>query len=809
VKIFLSANELFAIRGERMKQLRVLTIALSLALGTFGCGDDEPAIDPPGADGGMNGADGKDGADGQPGERGAMGEQGEPGSAGPAGQDGKNGAPGAPGATGAQGQQGPRGFTGTEGRHDLSAYVVEGGQGRTITTRGGKGTNGNGGDGDYIEMYNYNGNSNIEVRTAGSPNTMFTAPTYPPSLGDNPKTISSDTTFTLGGSLTATTLVAGNTSMLGDDGMNPATGLHVAANTTLTIAVNWDRNNTDSDNNTATGTLEQAHLIFAQGVLLEGRIAVVHRDLTTQGDAMSPHTGDVWIEAGQFVSRTGSSINTSGADAASGSNGGNAGELNLQMHGSGTIILGGAVDTTGGDGDNGGTGGYVSLTGGGSIYMLGTIDTSGGVGNAANGGSAGDLNSDVSQGHYISAATVRTRGGNGATSGGDGGSVDFYSDNNGAVVVTPAVTVDTSGGNATSDGSGGDAGYIDVYAYSGTIRVAGTLRAHGGNGAGTGSGGDGDSIYFETNYNDYPNRNHAGGYGMYIGANMDASGGDGANGGDSGYVSLYDYGSYNTGVAQLGVDPVMLLGYASFDASGGDGTVGGGRGGDTCYIETYNSASDGNGDTWSAGSIVNEVPWRSNGGKGGSGTGGDAGDIYFDTDSSYSYPETPNLTNTGALSAAGGDGTDGGSGAEIYLYAYGTLNNTGALNSAGGKGTNQGGGGGYIELSGDYEFINKANVTSRGGDGGTGNAGDSNEIWMASRFLSHTGAIDASGGASVDGAGGDGSDIEIRSSERPSTLSGSVASAGGDSTNGADGQQGDVVIDGLQVGLSAAGSITL
>ncbi len=789
-----------------MKRCKVLTVALSFALGAFGCGDDEPAMGPAGEDG-MDGEDGTDGTNGQDGARGPSGERGE---AGPAGPSGRDGAQGAPGAQGPQGAQGPRGFTGTEGRHDLSDYVVEGGEGgRTIVTRGGKGTTGNGGDGDYIEIYNYNGNSGVEVRTSGTPNTTFAAPSYPPQLGANPKTISSNATFTLAGSLTPNTMVAGNASILGDDGTNPATGLHVESDATLTIVVNWDRNNADSDGLVATGTLEQAHLSFSEGVLLEGRIEVAHRDQTTQGDGMSADTGDLWLEASQFVSRTGSGIDTSGDDANSGSNGGNAGEVNLQMNGSGTTILAASVDATGGDGDNGGTGGYLLLSGGGSAYLLGSIDTSGGAGKAGVGGTAGGLESEYAGGHYVSAADVRARGGDGTTGGGDGGSITIETEDTGAVVITSAVTIDSSGGHALTEGVGGEAESIEIYAYSGTIRVAGTLRTRGGNGAGAGDGGSGDSIYFETSESDYPSNNYSGGYGMYIGANMDASGGDGANGGAAGYVSLYNYGASDTGVAQLGVDPVLLLGYASFDASGGEGTVDGGAGGATCYIETYDQASDGNGDNWSAGSIVNEVAWRSNGGKGGSGEGGDAGSMYFDTDSNFSYPETPNVTNTADLSAAGGDGTDGGDGAEIHLYAYGTLNNSGAINVAGGDGTDTGGTGGYVELSGDYEVVNEADVTSRGGDGGTGAGGGSDGVWMSSRFMSHAGAIDASGGASVDGTGGNGSEVGIRSTERPSTLSGSVASAGGNSSNGTDGVQGDVFVDGLQVGLSAEGSITL
>jgi hypothetical protein len=701
---------------------------------------------------------------------------------------------------------------GLAGRQDLSDYVITGGEGRTILTRGGKGTILSGGDGNYVELYNYNGNSDVRVLKSGTPNTAFKAPTYAPYLGKNPKTISADTIFTVAVTPTPNRVLAGNASILGDDDTNTASGLHVAAGVTLTIEVNWDSDNADDASNPSTGTFEQANLYFDDGVLLEGKIVVKHRDLTAQRDGLSPHTGDLLLQASQFVSRVGSTIDTSGDDA----NGGNAGEVTLKTHSyeAGTIILAASIDATGGDGDNGGTGGYVSLwTSYGTIYILGSIDSSGGNGAAGNGGNAGDLQlhpyGNYSGGTYVSAATVRARGGDGTTLGGDGGDILIDGQYNGAVVVTPAVTLDSSGGHALVNGPGGQAGSIETYADSGTLRIAGALHARGGNGFGGGNGGNGASIYFETRSSGTPSNGYSGGYGMYIGANMDASGGDGATGGDAGYVSLHDHGGADNGEAQLGTDPLLMLGYASFDASGGDGTVGGGYGGNTCYIEAQAEASDQNGNTLSSGSIVNEVAWRSDGGKGGTGTGGGAGQLSFETASSYSYPQTPNLTNTGKLSLIGGDGADGGYGGYVYLYAYGTLTNSAAISTVGGNGTVSGGGAGSLDLAGDYALINKADLTARGGDGVSSSGGSASSITLVSRFMTHAGKLDASGGASEDNVGGNGSSVEIRSTERPSTLSGSIAAAGGTSTNDNDGAPGEVFIDALQVSLSNVGSIDL
>src|SRR5574341_56160 len=95
----------------------------------------------------------------------------------------------------------------------------------TIKALGGAGSAGSGGAGGAVTITGQGGGK-VEVLTHGEVDASFSYAVSPPELGGNPKTVSSDATLT----------VDPFGRLLGDDGVSPATGLHVAASATLTVA---------------------------------------------------------------------------------------------------------------------------------------------------------------------------------------------------------------------------------------------------------------------------------------------------------------------------------------------------------------------------------------------------------------------------------------------------------------------------------------------------------------------------------------------------------------------------------------------
>ena len=373
----------------------------------------------------------------------------------------------------------------------------------------------------------------------------------------------------------------------------------------------------------------------------------------------------------------------------------------------------GAVDGSGGDGDNGGNGGYLSISnsGIGEVKNAGNVNLNGGHGLVDGGGDGGDLRMSAYGGDLLNSGDLSSVGGdtNGLIQGGgDGGEMNF-------------------------DGAEG-AGFTG----NGDVEVSGHLNASGGNaaapaGAGTGGGGDGGSIYlnlFDFD-NDSDRRVALLGY-----VSIDANAGDGANGGDaqSRYFSGGSgeiVGGYRVesefGPAQNDV-PVNVRGGNSIATDLVMGS--GGRGGDTTIASYDESSIDADDDEAIVPMATNTAAFGLSGGVGVAGAGdgfggGDGGEFLMDSHHGSS--------NSGAVNASGAAGGDsGGDGGEFVIWSFAESKNTGEASVNGADGATSGGDGGNVEIFGATSVnsvsisVNGANATEAdlltydtfGGDGG-------------------------------------------------------------------------------------------
>lgn len=380
----------------------------------------------------------------------------------------------------------------------------------------------------------------------------------------------------------------------------------------------------------------------------------------------------------------------------------------------------GAVDGSGGDGDNGGNGGYLSISnsGIGEVKNAGNVNLNGGHGLVDGGGRGGNLRMSAYGGDLLNSGDLSSVGGdtNGLIQGGgDGGEMNF-------------------------DGAEG-AGFTG----NGDVEVSGHLNASGGNaaapaGAGTGSGGDSGSIYlnlFDPD-NESDRRVALLGY-----VSIDANGGDGANGGSAQSRTWVPWGGeFGGGSIAGGTRVESEFGPAQNEAPvnvrGGNSIAtdlemgwGGGAGGVT--IATYDETSiDADADEDAiAPTATNTAAVDLSGGVGFAGTGdgfggGDGGEFIMDSHHGSN--------NSGALNASGAAGGDsGGDGGEAIISSVsGESKNTGEIAINGADGAIWGGDGGNVEIFGATSAnnvnisVNGANATEAdlviwdtfGGDGG-------------------------------------------------------------------------------------------
>src|SRR5579883_1989330 len=334
-------------------------------------------------------------------------------------------------ACGSGGSGGAGGGGAAGGMPAIPDFVVSGAGGRTLTSKGGAGTTAAGGSGGSLSISGISGSDLMLLGGAKTVDTTFSVKAIHPYLGANPLV------FTTPGPATLTPPLVGS-SLLGQDGLTPATGLHVGPGVTLTIATN------SPNAGNRTGIV----MTFAHGVLIEGTIVTARQDLATPGDAASLSAASLSITAGENVVFTSvGSIDTRGSAGTSGTpNGGNGGAVFFDGGADG--VYQGTIQTNGGDGfassGTGGTGGAISLISGSFLFSTGSLTASGGASPASTGGTAGAVALVGSANNGAPAETaacfvssiVTAKGGPGATGGGAGpsGTTSFVTGTFGVIV---------------------------------------------------------------------------------------------------------------------------------------------------------------------------------------------------------------------------------------------------------------------------------------------------------------------------------------------------------------------------------------
>jgi hypothetical protein len=544
---------------------------------------------------------------------------------------------------------------------------------------GGRGRTGAGGSGGELWAYSYGGD--VAVRTGGALPALPSYTYVAPALGDNPLTVSSSTTLTVGGAL------------VGDDGVNPATGLWVKRGVTLELVPG-------EGSSTVWFTL-------SAGLLVDGTLRLAATPGTLDSASLE-------ISAASGAISSSGRIDASGLDGDAETDGGDAGYVDLEIQGD--FYNRGTIVTRGGKGANGGSGSSLDVTvASGWVVNTGVADSSGGQGLAGVGGSAGGTEiwgrwSEGGTGSAYNSGELVARGGDGSTGGGNGGWVYFSGCQHGWTVSTGVL--DGSGGDATVDGPGGAANGIDVEASGDQVFVKGMLRARGGNGAGAGAGGDGESAGVSSN-EAWSGTNER--LGVWLAATVDVSGGDGATGGGAGELEVMDDGMGDTA-------GVHLLGYATLSARGGDGATAGGAGG-SLELYSYRYWGEVPEGTPLIGSVTNEAVLDVRGGVGADGAGGSGGyaGVHTEYDGGGIEALDRSVASKGKILAGGGDGTtEGGWGGYVYLYDHFLLESVAPIDVSGGDGgTGAGGGGGTVEASGELVVKVTGDIDASGGAGAT------------------------------------------------------------------------------------------
>ncbi|MDH3591456.1 MAG: hypothetical protein OER88_06235, partial [Planctomycetota bacterium] len=550
---------------------------------------------------------------------------------------------------------------------EYAFFSEAGGQNLTMVSRGGEGLTGDGGGGGvfYVNAYS---SGDILVVPYGTINTDYEVPDVRPELGFNPRTITVSETIQP---------EPGGNEILGDDGVNTATGLWVQAGVTLTLMPNNDSN--------AQGRYSRAHMAFEDGVIVEGAIFLGPGDSKVFGDGLGNYTASLLIQADNFWMGTAGVIETHGESVAAG-RGADAGDVHLDINGN--VVSYGRVVAYGGDGvTGGGQGGDVEFESSWyGVYNLGAIDTNGGsaTGAGAMGEWAGDIEMYAHYGALVNKGTLTAVGGDGPAGGDWGGDVTLE-----IGMLVNAARIDTRGGHATVAGPGGLGGDIYLESCSGTMRVTGDLDSRGGNGLGVeGNGGHGGNITFYLQDCDYIYGEYVAG-GMFVGANLDASGGSGAAGGWGGELN---FEPDQDEIWKPGLQPTIICGYTVIDVRGGDGAMDGGDASD--YNQIYNDGAYDENDTEYLFDIHMQVDVLARGGNGLSGRGGRGGSFEINQDDYVYNPMYDRVVRTTAnFDLRGGNGTTrGGRGGEFMVFDHYMCVNEGDIDTSGGRGGSDYGG---------------------------------------------------------------------------------------------------------------------
>jgi hypothetical protein len=713
--------------------------------------------------------------------------------------------------------------TGDDGNAVIS---LKGGMGEGDTAFGGYGGQ------LYVSSYASAG-LYVKTRTLDADVTVPT-PVYPEELGENGVTISTNTTVPVDPDTPAVDtpyMVSTDQFLYISDGdgdladESPVTGLKVDAGVTLTLELNAD-----------TGT--KAYLQFDDDVVIEGTVETANLPEV-------PDKGDLYMEVyGHFTTAAGSMIDTAGDDAASvGSEGGDAGSIEIYVYDYNGALLQGTIDASGGDGlglGSGGSGGTVDVDPseeyGGTLINTGTIDVSGG--NGGQGGWAGEIHLDSEWAVYNTGALYANggaatagyggliyfepdagslhnsgdlycNGGDGDAGGGWAGSIQIYAGNEYAGDCINTGNLYASGGSAREFGQAGYGGFIYLEAQGGNIISTGAILGNGGDAAGPFWGGYGGQLVIQTYESTDMDYGEVVAPGLIqITGDITLNGGDGAYSGGYG-GSMWVYNDNYANEMFPPVNPTELLGYTLIDVSGGDGGYGGYGGSvGVSTEESFYGYDDYT--SFPAGPVVNRVDIMAVGGNhsgyGGAPWFGYGGYVELEAEGEF-YSGFTVCLNSGNIDVSGGDGYGSGTGGSVWLYGHDYVENTGAITAMGGEttgGESWTGYGGYIDIASSASSLNSGDVIATGGLG-TGDpayGGYGGEFFLYGvDDVTNSGSIYCNGGDSTTYDGGNGGVVAMGSQKMVTSNSASMITvAGGSAPEGYDdGDLGGIWIDGFLV----------
>jgi hypothetical protein len=494
---------------------------------------------------------------------------------------------------------------------------------------------------------------------------------------------------------------------------------------------------------------------------------------------------------------------------------GNTGPNSGGNSGGGVFINTRKITSNGGAGANGGNTSYVKIDANSDLFNTGAITANAGTGTNGSGGAGNNFNVFSEYGSLYNSGALSQTGGNGTLGGGGGGYFAINAGNSGFsgdIVNSGAITGD--GGSATASGSGSNAGSISMVAY-GAIKNSGKISLNGGDSMGASQAGSGGTLTLANSVPvDFASRSQMPVRPIQVSGNIYLNGGSSqtGNGGYGGHFYVYQAES-GAAVSSTGI---QLLGYTSANLSGGFGTANGGLAiGDpngSMKVVTYNDYP-GNGNTaMPPGPIVNQINITARGGNS-SGSGGWGGNgISMQTQGSYFGPGgMSTVANSGKLDTSGGSGGSsiGGLSGGIYFLGHDGVTNTGSLTARGGNSTDSAGGNGGefgITLRSSLNITNSGAIDTTGGKGVSGGAAS---LWIggtpfgnfvqiyAGGKVTNTGSITCAGGAGSS-ANGNGGGIDILSETGGTSNTGTLNIAAGSGT-GTPGTAGQAWIDWVQV----------
>lgn len=676
-----------------------------------------------------------------------------------------------------------------------------------VLASGGAADGGTGGNGAQIQIgYNQYGTygGHVEVFKTGAADATFDFPAVPnPDLGDSPIVVAADTA------------VPDSADM--DAGL-PEGALYLYGGSLFVSGPAHAANNSPSGVSVAPGVT----LSFDQPAAISASGSCVN-----QGTIHAPA---LTISCTDYYGDTGSSLTTTGATA--------GGSVSVYAD---SIWNHGAIDASGAAGASGGNGGAILLSTNNrqglfaSIYNTGAISSTGGAASTGVAGFGGTV--DLSGGNVFNSGPIDVSGGagqmayvppsmpGGALAVAQASHINLQAGNSGgyAGALRNSGTLKANGGDiaatCTGNCSGNPGGGITLQATTALVS-SGAVSTHGGASPAS-FGGVGGGITVTLHGGAAPNNGAAPGD-LLLSGTLDSSGGAGVNGGNGNNVQInYDM-DYPGAVAG---QQIVLYGYAALDASGGpatgDDTSQGGSAGTIQLFEAPSilGGSDGNYSA-PAGSIVVYSDVACHGGAAPGGGGGGGGFVQLTTQSQIweAADDYENVIVAGNIDLSGGTGVQGGNAGALSIFGNTGVTNHGALTVHGGQGTNGRGGSGAISEGPGISIASpNGDVTSDGVIDGSGGAsagsgpactaqialacgsggGDGGRIQITGRHVSDSANILAAGG-SADTAGGYGGSVAISSSAAPTSITAAapagITVAGGSGSPA--GPPGTVEIDG-------------